>query len=319
MENFHLLKTDSFRGQKPGGWRENLRAAVFVILACCLYWSPGVSAQQTFAKGGSDTCLACHEGLHEDAIAGLRASAHQALFFQKHTADTACESCHGPSADHAEKPKAHSTGFSLKGSSTQPDPMNQACLECHKQPELIHWHSGAHAKTELDCNSCHRIHQPVQKSRDKLAGNAICTDCHTRQKAESQLPHRHPIKEGITRCIDCHNPHGTLAEAQIKQPTLNDNCYSCHAEKRGPLLFEHTPVTEDCSSCHQVHGSVNPGMLTSRPPFLCQQCHMAAGHVSVASGGNNLSGNSNMLGKNCMNCHSQVHGSNHPSGARLTR
>jgi hypothetical protein len=26
-----------------------------------------------------------------------------------------------------------------------------------------------------------------------------------------------------------------------------------------------------------------------------------------------------MLGKNCLNCHSQVHGSNHPSGARLTR
>jgi hypothetical protein len=26
-----------------------------------------------------------------------------------------------------------------------------------------------------------------------------------------------------------------------------------------------------------------------------------------------------MLGKNCLNCHSQIHGSNHPSGARLTR
>jgi hypothetical protein len=29
--------------------------------------------------------------------------------------------------------------------------------------------------------------------------------------------------------------------------------------------------------------------------------------------------NQNVLGKNCMNCHGQVHGSNHPSGARLTR
>jgi hypothetical protein len=29
--------------------------------------------------------------------------------------------------------------------------------------------------------------------------------------------------------------------------------------------------------------------------------------------------NQNLLGKNCMNCHSQVHGSNHPSGARMTR
>jgi hypothetical protein len=31
------------------------------------------------------------------------------------------------------------------------------------------------------------------------------------------------------------------------------------------------------------------------------------------------SGNQNVLGKNCLNCHGQVHGSNHPSGARLTR
>jgi hypothetical protein len=26
-----------------------------------------------------------------------------------------------------------------------------------------------------------------------------------------------------------------------------------------------------------------------------------------------------LLGKGCVNCHSQVHGTNHPSGARLTR
>jgi hypothetical protein len=26
-----------------------------------------------------------------------------------------------------------------------------------------------------------------------------------------------------------------------------------------------------------------------------------------------------LLGRNCMNCHPKIHGSNHPSGARLTR
>ena len=29
--------------------------------------------------------------------------------------------------------------------------------------------------------------------------------------------------------------------------------------------------------------------------------------------------NQNLLGKNCMNCHSQVHGSNHPSGSSQIR
>jgi len=26
-----------------------------------------------------------------------------------------------------------------------------------------------------------------------------------------------------------------------------------------------------------------------------------------------------VLGQNCLNCHSQVHGSNHPSGSKLMR
>jgi hypothetical protein len=29
--------------------------------------------------------------------------------------------------------------------------------------------------------------------------------------------------------------------------------------------------------------------------------------------------NRNLLMKNCLNCHTEVHGSNHPSGVRFTR
>ena len=86
--------------------------------------------------------------------------------------------------------------------------------------------------------------------------------------------------------------------------------------------WEHAPVAEDCSLCHESHGSVNDRLLTARGPALCQQCHSAAFHPSVAFGADSI-GNArtgqNMVGKNCLNCHSQVHGSNHPSGARLTR
>jgi len=96
----------------------------------------------------------------------------------------------------------------------------------------------------------------------------------------------------------------------------------CHADKRGPFLFEHPPATEDCSLCHLPHGSVNENLLATRTPFLCQQCHSAAFHPSQLNDGQGLP-NANaspfLLGQNCMNCHPQVHGSNHPSGARLTR
>jgi hypothetical protein len=66
-------------------------------------------------------------------------------------------------------------------------------------------------------------------------------------------------------------------------------------------------------------------MLKARAPFLCQQCHLAQFHPSTAYSGTGLpgdaipSGAQQLLGKNCMNCHSQVHGSNHPSGVRKTR
>ena len=134
---------------------------------------------------------------------------------------------------------------------------------------------------------------------------------------------RHPVRQGKLACSDCHQPHGTTAQKQLVRATINDTCYECHAEKRGPMLWEHQPVTEDCSTCHAAHGSSNPGMVKMRGPVLCQSCHSQQGHPSLAYGPSGLPGNPSpstalALG-NCMNCHSQVHGSNHPSGSSLTR
>ena len=49
-------------------------------------------------------------------------------------------------------------------------------------------------------------------------------------------------------------------------------------------------MAEDCSLCHTPHGSVRPALLTKTPPLLCQQCHSAAGHPSVARTANSLPG-----------------------------
>ena len=104
--------------------------------------------------------------------------------------------------------------------------------------------------------------------------------------------------------------------------TVNDTCYTCHAEKRGPYLWEHAPVREDCTICHAPHGSTQPGMLKMRGPWLCQTCHSWEFHPSSLYDGNNVLprglDNHTVL-RNCMNCHPKVHGSNHPSGPRFTR
>ncbi len=111
----------------------------------------------------------------------------------------------------------------------------------------------------------------------------------------------------------------------LNKPTLNQTCYSCHAEKRGPMLWEHQPVTEDCSLCHTPHGSVRPALLTKtpaaavpampqlgRPPVggahLRTRCRAAARAAPIF-----------VVAGSCTNCHSQVHGSNHPSGVKLMR
>jgi DmsE family decaheme c-type cytochrome len=113
----------------------------------------------------------------------------------------------------------------------------------------------------------------------------------------------------------CHSVHGSVTVALINQETVNDNCYSCHAEKRGPFLWEHAPVNENCLDCHDPHGSARQAMLRLNPPRLCQQCHIETLHPTEAR----LPTNRFVIGRSCMNCHTNVHGSNHPSGFGFTR
>ena len=82
-----------------------------------------------------------------------------------------------------------------------------------------------------------------------------------------------PLREGKIACSDCHNPHGSFTEALLKKDSINDVCYTCHAEKRGPFLFEHEPVRENCDNCHDPHGTVNEYSLKLARPRLCFECH----------------------------------------------
>jgi DmsE family decaheme c-type cytochrome len=90
---------------------------------------------------------------------------------------------------------------------------------------------------------------------------------------------------------------------------------------RGPTLWEHAPVRENCATCHDPHGSSNDRMLVVRMPMLCQRCHVATRHPSSIYDNNAITVNKSnrMFGRSCVNCHSNVHGSNHPSGQFFMR
>jgi DmsE family decaheme c-type cytochrome len=103
----------------------------------------------------------------------------------------------------------------------------------------------------------------------------------------------------------------------IKANTVNELCYKCHADKRGPFMWPHPPVEENCLSCHTAHGSNISKLLVSRVPLLCQACHNDAGHPGTiytsfeTFQGRNPS--NKMFARACLNCHSTIHGSNAPS------
>jgi DmsE family decaheme c-type cytochrome len=158
-----------------------------------------------------------------------------------------------------------------------------------------------------------------------------CFTCHSKQRAESFEYSHHPIREGKVVCSDCHNPHGSpAAEHLLKEFTVNEVCYNCHAEKRGPLLWEHQPVRDACTNCHTPHGSNQPRLLVQQLSFLCTSCHSQLGSTMTGSfgGAGSIPYHSNtnpmatsMLAnqRGCLNCHSQIHGSNSPSGAYFFR
>jgi DmsE family decaheme c-type cytochrome len=286
----------------------------FFILCGALLVSYGAGAED------GPGCLDCHKAGADSAVHAVFNTVHGSL---QGGGAASCTACHGPSEAHDRRGKKASPDVSF-GPLWISDAQvrNASCQGCHENEDLLLWTGSSHQQEDLTCNDCHSVHQPDTLALDDDASQQLCLNCHTQVRAQLHLPSRHPIAEGKTACIDCHNPHGGTGDADLHQVTLNDNCFSCHQDKRGPFLWEHPPAAEDCALCHRPHGSVNEPLLNARGPALCQQCHAAAFHPSVPYGSEGLpsgSANQNVLGKNCMNCHSQVHGSNHPSGARLTR
>ncbi|MBB1427072.1 DmsE family decaheme c-type cytochrome [Shewanella sp. SG44-2] len=272
-------------------------------------------AQGNYSNKGADSCLMCHK--KNDKVMAIFDSVHGSPSQQgSPMAGLQCEACHGPLGAHNKGGKEPMIAFG-KESKLSAQSQNSVCLGCHNDPKLMAWHSSSHNLDEVACSDCHNIHTDNDPVMDKLTVNDTCTSCHTQQKSDMNKRSSHPMKWDQMTCIDCHNPHGSMSESALNHATVNDTCYSCHGEKRGPVLWEHAPVTENCANCHNPHGSVNEAMLTQRAPQLCQQCHMDDGHASrvVQQSGSDVFGG----GKSCLNCHSQIHGSNHPAGSKLQR
>jgi len=260
-------------------------------------------------KKWSATCLRCHG--NSPQVAAISRTSH-GVGADPRTPD--CTSCHGRSEAHVTSMAAKPPDRLFDARSTTPaQARNEACLTCHRGGARLHWTSGVHASRDVACTSCHTIHAEHDAVRERPSQPEVCFSCHKEQRAMGLRPSHHPIREGKVVCSDCHNPHGTLTPKMLVRAGVNDTCYQCHMEKRGPFVRTHQPVQERCTICHNPHGSVNMNLLKLRPPWLCQQCHEPTSHRGAPGSFTTTGSHTNTFARGCVNCHTNIHGTNNPS------
>jgi DmsE family decaheme c-type cytochrome len=267
---------------------------------------------------GTETCLACHE----DAADHLKNTPHWRVANPRSPAATmGCEACHGPGSRHIEDP-SDDTGI-RKFSRMAPRDVSGTCLTCHSSASHALWDGSIHDARNLSCITCHSVHDPKSATAQLKAVNEpeLCVSCHRVQVQKVKRQSHMPVAEGQMRCSSCHNPHGsTNVRLLAKGNWVNESCVSCHTEKRGPFLFEHAAGRESCITCHDPHGSSNERMMVAKLPMHCQRCHIGSRHPSTIYDNAAVQARSNrIVGRGCVNCHQNIHGSNHPSGQTLTR
>jgi DmsE family decaheme c-type cytochrome len=307
-----------------------MRATIAGSLAflSALLLAAGIARAQE-AYVGDSVCLGCHEKVHDAYAKTLHAKvlvegARMPLMAR------GCEACHGPGQAHVEAGGGRGVGAMLAFRAEGPEAVareNEACLACHGRSERLHWEGSPHESRDVACTTCHTLMRNVSDRRQLARATQIelCTSCHLIPRAQIVRNAHMPVQEGFLSCSSCHNPHGSANERLLRRETVNDLCYACHAEKRGPFLWEHPPVMENCLNCHEPHGSNREAMLKVSKPRLCQQCHIPTLHPTEARLGPGeepegpVVGSRFLISSSCVQCHSNIHGSNHPSGFAFTR
>ncbi|HVR38539.1 MAG TPA: DmsE family decaheme c-type cytochrome [Thermoanaerobaculia bacterium] len=227
--------------------------------------------------------------------------------------NSVCETCHGDGAAHiesgGEKDKIV-VPRGLKGA-------GETCVLCHDITNDRRSHrTGAHANSNaVNCLSCHSIHSTTEPvSLLAKPQPQLCATCHGTQAASFRnKAYTHRMGRAGLGCTTCHDPHGRPGKDNLKLTKAGEApCLGCHADKRGPFVFEHGgKVAGDCINCHEAHGSNNPKQLKrATVASLCLECHSPLTADTLGSQPPSFHNLSQARYQNCTTCHVAVHGSN---------
>ena len=172
---------------------------------------------------------------------------------------------------------------------------SDTCVVCHenydKTIEATKHGFRANERTpaaQRGCESCHgpgEAHasdpanvKPIQLGRVPAAeANAQCVACHNRGPHALWDGSQHENRN--VACRDCHSVHSSEGPGLMQAKTQQLTCARCHQTVTNKQQrFNHMPVREGkmtCSSCHNVHGSVNVKLLRvgTTVDQSCTSCH----------------------------------------------
>jgi DmsE family decaheme c-type cytochrome len=281
------------------------------LLCATAFGAPAPGAKQAGAQAkdttpadyvGAETCATCHEEVSK----GFASNPHTKIALEHGKAGVTCEGCHGAGKAHVDGGGDTTKIFNPAKASAKD--VDATCLGCHAGTHP-NFERSPHAKAGVSCIGCHSVHASEDKEQLlKAEQPKLCFQCHTDVKPAFAMPFHHKVNEGLVKCSDCHDAHGSFGNNNLKS-TADQNaiCTKCHTETRGPFVFEHAPVrAEGCMACHTPHGSQNARLLNmpSITP-LCNQCHSQVGAGTVHGMDAGSSSQSP-----CVNCHTMIHGSN---------
>jgi DmsE family decaheme c-type cytochrome len=296
--------------------RTGLQVFLIVLLGFSFLCATALAAPPVGAKGqsgaaapaghsdfvGADTCASCHEAESK----GFSTNPHTKMMLMHGSTGVTCENCHGAGSEHVAGGGDVTKIFDPAKAPAKD--VDAKCLTCHAgaHPDFLR---SPHAKANVSCVSCHSVHHSEDSEHLlKASQPTLCFQCHTDTKAAFSMPFHHQVNEGLIKCTDCHDVHGTFEKSNLR--SRNDSnliCTKCHTEMRGPFVYEHTPIkAEGCMGCHNPHGSQNARLL-NMPSInnLCNQCHSPVSSATIHGMG---AGSSELTP--CTDCHTYIHGSN---------
>jgi len=174
----------------------------------------------------------------------------------------------------------------------------QACLDCHSTttPGIVQqWNGSAHAKSGVDCYSCHQAMDNDPAAFDHY-GHKIavivtpkyCGRCHAKEATEFEKSH-HAAAAQFIGSLD--NMLGEIVEGG---PAAVNGCRQCHGSEvkalgDGKFDADTWPnsgigrVNPDgskgsCAACHGRHGF---SAAVARQPENCGKCHMGPDHPQI--------------------------------------